>query len=228
MDLNNTSTMYMEPKAVNIYMEKSFINKILKRTVDIIAALIGTITLIPICLIVKMISVISGDKDTIFFTQDRIGKNGKIFKMYKFRTMVVDADNELKRILENNEDIRKEYKKNKKLKDDPRITKIGTFLRKTSIDEFPQFINILKGEMTLVGPRPYLEREKEDMMEYYYKIIMVKPGATGLWQVSGRSDLSFQERMDLDVLYVQNNSFIGDIIIIFRTIGAIFNKKGAI
>ena len=120
------------------------------------------------------------DKGPLFFSQDRIGKNGKLFKMYKFRTMVVGADDVLKELLSKDEEARKEYAKNKKLKDDPRVTKIGKFLRSTSLDEFPQFFNVLKGDMSLVGPRPYLPREEDDMGYYYYYITQCKPGITGL------------------------------------------------
>ena len=148
--------------------------------------------------------------------------------MYKFRTMIVGAEEELEKLLMENEEIRNEYELNKKIKDDPRVTKIGKFLRKTSLDEFPQFINILKGEMSLVGPRPYLKREKKDIGQDYYKIIEMTPGLTGLWQVSGRSNITFEERVKLDLEYYKKNSFFGDIKILLKTITAVLNKKGAV
>lgn len=161
------------------------IEKIVKRTMDIIGSIIGIVFLMPLTIIIFIANILSDDNGPIFYTQDRIGKNGKLFKMYKYRSMVVGADEKLCKYLEENENAREEYKKYKKLKQDPRITKIGKIIRKTSIDEFPQFINVLKGEMSLVGPRPYLLREKEDMEKSHYsEIITIKPGITGYWQVN--------------------------------------------
>ena len=155
-----------------------------KRFIDICAGVAGMCVLIPLTIILYIVKIVDKDKGPLFFSQDRIGKDGKLFKMYKFRTMVVGADDVLKKMLDENEKAREEYAKNKKLKNDPRITKIGKFLRSTSLDEFPQFINVLKGDMSLVGPRPYLPREEDDMGYYYYYITKCKPGITGLWQVS--------------------------------------------
>ena len=160
----------------------------LKRTMDIIVSIFGVLALIPITIGIYIANIICKDKGPIFYCQNRIGKNGKIFKMYKFRSMVVGADELLEKYLSENEEARKEFKEYKKLQNDPRVTKVGKFIRKTSIDEIPQFINVLKGQMTLVGPRPYLEKEKEDMNGYYKYIVSCKPGITGLWQVSGRSN----------------------------------------
>lgn len=147
--------------------------------------------------------------------------------MYKFRTMIVGADKELERILREDKEAQKEYKKNKKLKNDPRVTKIGKFLRKTSLDEFPQFINVLKGDMSLVGPRPYLPREQEDMGYYYYYIIKCKPGITGLWQVSGRSEVSFDERLELDLEYYENTNVIQDVGLVAKTVVKTIKREGA-
>ena len=140
----------------------------------------------------------------------------------------MNADETLKKYLEENEEARKEYKKYKKLKKDPRITKVGCFLRKTSLDEFPQFINVLKGDMSLVGPRPYLPREKEDMGEYYSSIIKVKPGITGLWQIRGRSKTTFSDRLKLDLDYANKNSILMDIKILLKTFLNVCRKDGAI
>ena len=167
------------------------------------------------------------DKGPIFYSQNRIGKDGKNFKMYKFRSMVMGADEKLEKYLQENEDARREYKINKKLKDDPRVTKIGKFIRKTSIDEFPQFINVLKGEMSLVGPRPYLPREIEDMGYAYPYITAVKPGVTGLWQVKGRNDVTFKDRLDLDMEYFENKNLLFEIKILFWTVSSVVHKKGA-
>ena len=142
--------------------------------------------------------------------------------------MVVDADRILKEMLEKDPKLRAEYQETKKLKDDPRITKVGRFIRKTSLDEFPQFINILKGDMTLVGPRPYLPREKEDMKRYYNDIIECKPGLTGLWQVSGRSDVNFANRCRLDSFYNKHKCLFFDGQIFLKTFKAVFKKEGAV
>lgn len=204
------------------------ITVVMKRTIDLIAGIAGTCMLIPLTIIVYIIKVIEGDKGPLFFSQERIGKDGKMFKMYKFRTMVVNADEELKKILENDEEARKEYKKNKKLKNDPRITKIGKFLRSTSLDEFPQFLNVLEGSMSLVGPRPYLPREEEDMGYYYYYITKCKPGITGLWQVSGRSNVDFDERLELDLKYYKEDAgVVDDIGLAAKTVMKIIKKEGA-
>lgn len=227
MNINDTTTISIN-KTVNVNMKARSISKIMKRIVDILAGLIGMIILIPLMLIIKIANIFTKDKASIFFIQNRIGKDGKIFKMYKFRTMIIGAEEELEKLLAENEDIRSEYEINKKIKDDPRITKIGSFLRKTSLDEFPQFINILKGEMSLVGPRPYLKRERKDIGQDYYKIIEMTPGLTGLWQVSGRSNMSFEDRVKLDIEYYKNNSFLGDMKILFKTVTTVLNRKGAV
>ena len=202
---------------------------ICKKVIDILAGILGTILLIPVTIIVWFIRLIKHENDgPLFFEQLRIGKNGKQFRLYKFRTMVMNADEKLYKYLEENEEARKEYKKYKKLKDDPRITKLGVFLRKTSLDEFPQFINILKGDMSLVGPRPYLYREKIDMGDYYDQIVNVKPGITGYWQVNGRNDVDFEERTYMDTYYIEHRGIIMDIKIILKTVLKIFKKEGAV
>jgi len=226
--VNINDTTVCINRTVNVSMKTKSISKIMKRIVDLLAGIIGMIILIPLMLIIKIANIFTKDKASIFFVQNRIGKDGKIFKMYKFRTMIIGAEEELEKLLIENEDLRNEYELNKKIKDDPRVTKIGKFLRKTSLDEFPQFINILKGEMSLVGPRPYLKREKKDIGKDYYKIIEMTPGLTGLWQVSGRSNISFEERVKLDMEYYKKNSFWGDMKILLKTITAVLNKKGAV
>lgn len=194
---------------------------------DILGGLVGCVFIIPIMFAVIINNLRDKDFGSIFYVQERIGKNGKLFKMYKFRTMVKDADKKLEELLEKDENARLEYKKYKKLKNDPRITKFGEFLRKTSLDEFPQFINVLKGEMTLVGPRPYLPREKEDMGEYYNYIIQHKPGITGYWQISGRYDITFEDRLDIDFKYHYKKSLKNDIKILLITVLITARKKGA-
>ena len=220
--INNATTI--NNKKVKLYIEKA-----VKRVIDIIAGLVGTILLIPITIGVYIArKILKEDDGPIFYDQLRIGKNGKIFKMYKYRSMVIGADDKLKEYLAENEEAREEYSKYKKLKKDPRITKLGKFLRKTSLDEFPQFINVLKGNMSLVGPRPYLQREKDDMGEYYKYIIQCKPGITGYWQIAGRSNVTFQDILDLDIEYYETNSLKNDIKILLKTFIKVFVKEGAI
>ena len=202
--------------------------KILKRALDILGGICGTILLIPITIGIWIANKIIGDKGPVFYTQERIGQNGKIFKMYKYRSMVIDADERLEKYLEENEEAREEYREYKKLKNDPRITKIGKFIRKTSLDEFPQFINVLKGEMSLVGPRPYLPREKEDINGFFNYITACKPGITGLWQTRGRSSTTFTDRLTLDMSYYYNHNLKSDIKILYKTVENVVRKEGAI
>ena len=210
--------------------EKKTFNEItysfLKRTVDITASAAALLLLSPVFLVTSL--AIRKDSDgPAMFTQKRIGKDGKLFEIYKFRTMVPDADKKLFEMLEKDEKAREEYKLNKKLKHDPRITKVGNFLRKTSIDELPQLINVLKGDMSLVGPRPYLPREIKDMGEYYDTIIESKPGITGLWQVSGRSNTTFEQRLEFDKEYTENKGFLYDMGLLTKTVGVVVKKNGA-
>ena len=201
---------------------------IIKRIVDIIGGIVGCIILIPLTVFVFILNKFNEEEDgPVFYVQDRIGKNGKPFKMFKFRSMVVDADERLEQFLSQNEDIRKEFKIYRKIKNDPRVTRVGRFLRKTSLDEFPQFINVLIGDMSLVGPRPYLESEVEQMGEYQKVVITHKPGITGLWQVNGRSDVSFDNRLDMDIEYHKNYSLLCDFKILLKTALYVLRKKGA-
>ncbi len=214
-------------KQEEIVSNKKIIYKTIKRFVDIIGGLVGVVILIPVTAILYIVNKISKEnKGPLFFDQLRIGKDGKEFKLYKYRSMVMHADEKLWEYLNENEEAREEYHKYKKLKDDPRITKLGNFLRKTSLDELPQLINVLKGEMSLVGPRPYLYREKEDMGSKYQQIITVKPGLTGLWQVSGRSDVDFNERLEIDIKYIKDRSLWLDLKILLKTFFRVF--RGAV
>lgn len=206
---------------------KNMISRATKRGMDIIGSIFGIVILMPITITVAICNFLSKENGSVFFCQERIGKDGKIFKMYKYRTMVVDAEEILQKNIEENTQMGKEYIENKKIKNDPRVTKIGKILRKTSLDEFPQFINVLKGEMSLVGPRPYLPIEKEDINTDYETIIKVKPGITGPWQVSGRNNLSFAERVQLDTKYSKDRTLQKDIKIILLTIVKTIKKEGA-
>ena len=183
--------------------------------------------LIPLTIFVFIKNRKEGDKGPIFFTQNRIGKNGKEFKMFKYRTMVIGADKILEELMEKDPAIREEYTKNKKLVNDPRITSAGKFLREKSLDEFPQIINVLLGQMSLIGPRPYLPREKEDMGDYYYDVIACKPGITGMWQSHGRSEIDFDHRLLLDEYYYRNWSFWLDITLLFKTVKQVLYGEGA-
>jgi lipopolysaccharide/colanic/teichoic acid biosynthesis glycosyltransferase len=196
-----------------------------KRLFDIIISLIGLIVLFPIFLII-MLAIKIDSKGPAIFTQERIGKNGKKFKFYKFRSMIVGADDVLFELIEKDEKIRNEYKKKKKLEEDPRITKVGKFIRNTSLDELSQLFNILKGDMSLIGNRPYLEREIVDMGEYYSKIILSKPGLTGYWQTSGRNKTSFEERLKMEAEYSEKMNFLMDIKIFFKTFLVLFHREG--
>lgn len=187
---------------------------ILKRGMDIIGAITGLVFLSWLFLIVAVLIKLEDPKGSVFFKQIRVGKNGKEFYMYKFRSMVSDAEEKLKDLLRYNEIEGAMFK----LKEDPRVTKIGKFIRKTSIDELPQLWNVLKGEMSLVGPRPPLPREVADYTKYDMQRLLVKPGCTGLWQVSGRSELSFCEMVDLDINYITNRTIWLDIKLILKTL----------
>ena len=209
------------------YISRGF-TLFIKRILDIIGAIVGIAILIPLTVVVWIGNRICKDKGPIFYSQERIGKDGKIFKMYKFRSMVVGAEQILEELLEKDVDAREEYSEYKKLKNDPRITKMGNVLRKTSLDEFPQFINVLKGDMSLVGPRAYLVTEKEEMGKAYEKIIKCKPGVTGLWQVSGRSEINFMHRLDIDIEYYEKKDTFLDFKILLKTISIVLNKNGAI
>lgn len=198
-----------------------------KRLFDIIVGIIGIIFLVPLTIIIKIVSICNGDFNSIFYSHLRIGKNGEEFKLWKFRSMVPNADEILYKTLEMDKVAAEEYKKNKKFKNDPRITKVGKVIRKISVDELPQLINVLKGDMSLIGNRPYLPREKNDMGNYYDDIVRTRPGITGYWQVNGRSDTSFNERLKLESYYSNHYSLKLDIKIFFKTFAVVLFGKGA-
>ena len=204
------------------------INMIFKRTIDICGGIVGTLILIPLTLVVWMINIFSGDRGPLFYSQERIGKNGKHFKMYKFRSMVVGADEKLKELLQNDPEARREYMKYRKLKYDPRITKAGNFLRKTSLDEFPQFINVIKGEMSLVGPRAVVDGEIEKFGKCKEIVLSVKPGITGYWAANGRSDTTYEERVEMETFYAKNSTCVLDIKILFKTVFSVIRGAGAV
>lgn len=194
-----------------------------KRSMDIIGALAGLVVLSFLLLIISVWIKIEDPKGPVFFSQKRVGKDGKEFNMYKFRSMVTDAEERLKELLALNETTGAMFK----MKNDPRVTRVGRFIRKTSIDELPQLFNVLKGDMSLVGPRPPLPREVEEYTSYDKQRLLVMPGCTGLWQVSGRSNIGFKEMVELDLQYIQNRTLLFDIKIIFKTVLVLFGSKDA-
>lgn len=226
-DINNISINDISENSLNFSKVKKYSYLITKRLFDIILSLFGILFLIPLSIIIKISYILNKDYSSIFYTQTRIGKNGKEFKLYKFRSMIPNADEVLKKLMDTNTDIFNEYSKNKKLKDDPRVTKVGKFIRKTSLDEFPQFINVFKGEMSIVGNRPYLPREKKDMGNYYNDIVKTKCGIVSYWAIHGRSDVSFERRLELEKYYSNHQSLKLDIEIFFRAFLVVLLKKGA-
>ena len=201
-------------------------NLIIKRFMDLFVVIFGGIIILPFLLITALLIKITSP-GPVFYKQKRLGKNGKHFYTYKFRSMAVDADERLKKLLESNPELNTEWEQTHKLQNDPRITGLGNVLRRTSIDEFPQFINILKGEMSLVGPRPIVDAEIEKYGEDYNRVFSVNPGLTGLWQVSGRSNADYEDRVAYDIYYLQSWSVWLDLWIIFKTFGAVLIGKGA-
>lgn len=197
----------------------------LKRLFDIVISLICMMVLIPLSIAAKVVLLLKGQNTKIFYRQERIGKDGRIIRIYKYRTMVVNAEEMLEELLKE-EHYQKEWEEKQKLEDDPRITRFGRFLRKTSLDELPQLINVLKGDMSLVGPRPLVEGELEAHggSKLYWK---VKPGITGWWACHGRSDINYKERLEMEYYYVNNCSLKLDIICIYKTVIAVWEQKGA-
>lgn len=207
---------------VNVYTQQVRTYEVIKRISDIFLSLIGLIILSPILLIVA-IAIKLESKGPLIFSQDRVGKNKKTFKMYKFRSMVVNAEEIKKKLKHKNEMSGPMFK----MKDDPRITKIGRFIRKTSIDELPQLVNVIKGDMSLVGPRPSLPEEVKEFELWMMKRFEVKPGLTCYWQVNGRNEIGFEDWMKLDVYYVNNRSVAVDTKLIFKTFFVLFGDKNA-
>ena len=217
-----------EPIVKKTSKARKTVYSIIKRTIDIIVGLIGTIALIPLTVIIYIARVINHENEgPIFYKQLRIGKDGKYFEIYKYRSMIVGADKILKTYLDEHEDAKREFEENHKLDNDPRITKVGKILRKTSLDEFPQFINVLIGNMSLIGPRPIVDDEIEKYGKNRDKLLSVKPGITGYWAAYGRSNTSYNRRIKQELYYVDNFSFKLDAKIFFKTISAVCKKEGA-
>ncbi|AJY77771.1 multidrug MFS transporter [Paenibacillus beijingensis] len=196
---------------------------IFKRSLDFTCALAGLIVLTPLFLVLAILIKLEDPRGSVFFYQTRIGKNEKPFRMYKFRSMVSNAEERLKELLDKNEIQGAMFK----MKNDPRITKVGKFIRKTSLDELPQLVNVLRGDMSLVGPRPPLPREVAEYTERDKLRLLVTPGCTGLWQVSGRNELGFKEMVELDIKYIENRSIGFDLKILLKTVKVLFGSKDA-
>lgn len=194
---------------------------ILKRLIDVVCSLLGLLVLSPLLLVIMLI--IKKDGGPVFFKQVRVGYKGEKFNMYKFRSMVVNAEELKAKLMDQNEMTGPMFK----MKDDPRVTKIGKFIRRTSIDEIPQLINIIKGDMSLVGPRPSLPKEVEQFEPWMLERLEVKPGLTCFWQVSGRNDIDFEDWMRLDIKYVNERSILLDIKLILKTVLVLFGDKHA-
>lgn len=201
-------------------------NRIYKRCFDLICTIFGGLLLSPLLLFLTLIVAVN-NRGHVIFAHQRVGRGGKLFPCYKFQTMVRNADAVLEQYLAAHPEARAEWEANFKLKEDPRVTKLGAFLRKTSLDELPQLINVLKGEMSLVGPRPIVTKEIPRYGENFREYAMVLPGITGMWQVSGRSDTTYEERVEMDTWYVRNWSIWVDLMYLFKTAKAVFTSKGA-
>ena len=203
--------------------KESILYSVTKRLIDIVGSLCGIILLSPLFLIVAILIKLEDPKGKVFFAQERNGKYPKTFKMYKFRSMVHNAEDLLKDLMDRNEQTGPVFKIN----DDPRITKVGKFIRKTSIDELPQLFNVLKGDMSLVGPRPPIPREVEQYNSYQMQRLAVKPGLTCIWQVSGRNNIGFDEWVEMDIEYIKTRNLWLDIKLIFKTVGVLFGDDNA-
>jgi Undecaprenyl-phosphate galactose phosphotransferase WbaP len=201
-------------------------NLAIKRAIDILLVVCGGLVILPFMLLIALVIRLTSPGRALY-AQTRVGQNGRHFKTYKFRTMTADAAERLRATLESSEEARLEWEATQKLKNDPRVTKFGAFLRKTSLDEFPQFINVLKGDMSLVGPRPIVDDEIKKYGDDFQRIFSVKPGITGLWQVSGRSDTNYKDRVSFDTYYLQSWSIWLDLWVLYKTVGVVLRHKGA-
>ena len=207
----------------DVLVKESILYSITKRLIDIVGSLCGIILLSPLFLIVAVLIKLEDPKGKVFFAQERNGRYPKTFKMYKFRSMVHNAEELLKDLMDRNEQTGPVFKIN----DDPRITKVGKFIRKTSIDELPQLFNVLKGDMSLVGPRPPIPHEVEQYNSYQMQRLAVKPGLTCIWQVSGRNNIGFDEWVEMDIEYIKTRNLWLDIKLIFKTVGVLFGDDNA-
>ena len=223
MDANIQGTKELMKIEINNLEIRKKIYKVVKRIADIIGGIIGLILLSPVFLILAICIKIDS-KGPVIFAHKRIGKNGKEFNMYKFRSMYENAEE----MIENfNEEQKIEWQENFKLDNDPRITKVGRLLRKTSLDELPQIVNIIKGDLSIIGPRPIVDEELKKYGDNKEKFLSITPGLTGYWQANGRSNTTYEERMQMELYYIDNQSLLLDIKIFFKTIVSVIKKEGA-
>ncbi|MDY4882758.1 MAG: undecaprenyl-phosphate galactose phosphotransferase WbaP [Anaerovibrio sp.] len=201
-------------------------NRVIKRAFDLLFTICGGLCILPFLLVIAVMVAVD-NKGNVIFAHRRIGRDGKEFKCYKFQTMIPNAQEALEKYLAENPAARKEWEESFKLTDDPRVTKLGNILRKTSLDEMPQLWNVIRGDMSLVGPRPIVAKEIERYGEYFREYAMVTPGITGMWQASGRSDTTYEERVEMDTWYVRNWSVWIDLMYLFKTVKIVFTGKGA-
>lgn len=224
--MNNENVITGNKDLENVVTLKFSIYLFVKRVTDILVSILGIIILIPLTLIVKILYMLSGDFHSIFYFHERIGKNGKPFKMLKFRTMVTNSQEILEEMLKDKK-YKKEWEEYHKFENDPRITKVGKILRKTSLDEIPQIINIFKGDMSLIGPRPMIQEEVDAYGKNKAKLLSMRPGLTGWWACNGRSCTSAKKRKQLELYYIDNCSILLDIKIIFKTFVVVLKRDGA-
>ena len=201
-------------------------NRVIKRAFDLLFTICGGLCILPFLLVIAVMVAVD-NKGNVIFAHRRIGRDGKEFKCYKFQTMIPNAQEALEKYLTENPEAWKEWEESFKLTNDPRVTKLGNILRKTSLDEMPQLWNVIKGDMSLVGPRPIVSKEIERYGEYFREYAMVTPGITGMWQASGRSDTTYEERVEMDTWYVRNWSVWIDLMYLFKTVKIVFTGKGA-
>ena len=222
--IDDISMLKLPKKGYRDLLGKDVPYKIVKRTADVILSSIAMVTLLPVFAVIAL-AIKLESKGPVFFKHTRIGKDGKIIKLYKFRSMVDNAEDLIKKFTP---EQMKEYQENYKLKDDPRITKVGKFLRKTSLDELPQLINIIKGDLSIIGPRPVVSEELKKYGVNTEKFLSVTPGLTGYWAANGRSCINYEQRMQMELFYIDNLSFKMDIKVFFKTIEAVAKREGAV
>ncbi|WP_336765768.1 sugar transferase [Paenibacillus sp. USHLN196] len=211
-------------EAYNVPLSKEQVQYLMcKRSLDVILSFLGLILLTPLFLLLAILIKVEDPKGPVFFSQTRVGKNGKLFKMYKFRSMVRNAEEKLSELIHQSDVQGAMFK----MKHDPRITKVGRVIRKSSLDELPQLLNVLRGNMSLVGPRPPLPREVSEYTSYDLQRLQVVPGCTGLWQVSGRNSIGFQEMVELDLKYIRERTFKKDLYILLKTVKVLVGSDDA-
>lgn len=222
--IDDISMLKLPKKGYRDLLGRDVPYKIVKRTADVMLSSIAMVALLPVFAVIAL-AIKLESKGPVFFKHTRIGKDGKIIKLYKFRSMVDNAEDLIKKFTP---EQMKEYQENYKLKDDPRITKVGKFLRKTSLDELPQLINIIKGDLSIIGPRPVVSEELKKYGVNTEKFLSVTPGLTGYWAANGRSCINYEQRMQMELFYIDNLSFKMDMKVFFKTIEAVAKREGAI